>query len=97
MYDLECPYCNAENEVCHDDGQGYSEDERHEMQCHACEKNFVFTTTIHFSYYPKKADCLNGEPHDLEKSNISIFPDAVRCKNCDYENRGKYVPPERVL
>ena len=59
-FDLECPYCEAGNEVCHDDGQGYAEDENHEMACNSCEKNFTFQTTISFNYAPRKADCLNG-------------------------------------
>jgi hypothetical protein len=31
MNDIECPYCDAENEVCHDDGYGYEEGKAHEM------------------------------------------------------------------
>ena len=96
MADLECPYCDAENDVCHDDGAGYSEDERHEMECHACGKSFVFNTYISFSYQPKKADCLNGTPHRLEKvvhGSYGSWPDWVRCKDCDYEHRGEYRPP----
>jgi hypothetical protein len=61
--DLECPYCGESNEVCHDDGFGYSEDEAHEMECESCGKNFVFYTSISFSYSPQKADCLNGAAH----------------------------------
>ena len=36
MNDLECPYCDAPNEVCHDDGQGYDEGKAHEMTCADC-------------------------------------------------------------
>ena len=31
MSDMQCPYCGADQEVCHDDGAGYSEDERHAL------------------------------------------------------------------
>lgn len=65
MNDIECPYCGHSQEVCHDDGQGYSEDEIHQMECSKCEKNFTFTTVISFDYYPKKADCLNGKEHNF--------------------------------
>ena len=63
--DLECPYCGEGQEVCHDDGAGYAEDESHEMQCSDCDKYFTFQTHISFSYFPEKADCLNDAPHNL--------------------------------
>ena len=65
--DLQCPYCEEWNEVCHDDGDSFEEDKKHEMQCHSCEKNFVFQTRISFDYYPDKADCLNGAPHQFRE------------------------------
>lgn len=93
MSDLECPYCGAENEVCHDDGIGYSEDEAHEMECGTCEKNFVFYATIHFHYSPRKADCLNGSPHQLREWR-KIYTEANGyeihrrcCNDCQYEER----------
>jgi hypothetical protein len=85
MNDIKCPYCGEEQEVCHDDGFGYEEDRRHEMQCHKCEKYFVFTTHISFYYFPEKADCLNGDPHDLKET--STYPrrhTKMACKNCDH-------------
>lgn len=96
MNDIECPYCEHTQEVCHDDGVGYEEDRMHEMQCEECEKYFTFTTYIHYSYTPYKADCLNGSPHRLKKMNIypQYWPDAVRCEDCDYEKRGDYKPLE---
>jgi len=63
MYDIECPYCGKEQDICHDDGHGYEEGVRHEEECEECEKTFIFLTTISFDYEPYKADCLNGEPH----------------------------------
>ena len=62
MNDLNCPYCDAELDVCHDD-VGYEENTLHEMECPKCEKNFVFETTSTFSYSPEKADCLNDGNH----------------------------------
>ena len=97
MDDLNCPYCNAGQDVCHDDGFGYEEGVRHEMQCSECEKYFVFNTSIIFLYEPERADCLNGKPHEMEKvrsSALDIWPDWKRCKHCDYEERGRYVEPE---
>lgn len=79
MNDIACPYCGQGQEVCHDDGQGYSEDEIHKMECSKCEKTFTFTTVISFDYYPKKADCLNGSDHNfvLQKAHPEFACDLV--------------------
>lgn len=84
MADVECPYCNAELEICHDDGFGYTEDVAHEMRCWKCDKNFVFRTSISFYYHPSKADCLNGEPHDLIVSDQTSYR-REHCRDCDYD------------
>lgn len=88
MSDMQCPYCGADQEVCHDDGQGYSEDARHEHECSECEKTFVYTTTISFHYRPKKADCLNEAPHTLKMSRT--WPkeySRMKCEHCDFERQ----------
>ena len=85
MHDIECPYCEAGLEVCHDDGQGYDEDRAHEMQCSACEKHFVFYTSISFHYRPSKADCLNGSPHkfaDWRKLWLNAKFEEVQSRQC---------------
>jgi len=64
MKDIECPYCGEEQDIDHDDGKGYGESERHQQQCSKCEKTFIFTTYISFSYTPYKAECLNGGDHE---------------------------------
>lgn len=84
--DLECPYCGAELDVCHDDEQGYAEGVLHEMQCDECEKNFVFETSISFYYEPEKADCLNGSPHRYTITNtMPVEFSKMRCKMCSDE------------
>ncbi len=95
--DIQCPYCHADLEVCHDDGFGYEEDVRHEMQCGYCEKHFTFTTTISFSYHPEPAPCLNGAPHELKPviSYPQVWPDWKRCVHCEHEVRGTYKEPPR--
>lgn len=88
MSDMECPYCGAGQEVCHDDGHGYTEGVRHEHTCSECEKTFVFQTHISFDYEPSKADCLNGADHELQfrKSWPSEYS-RMGCKHCDFERR----------
>jgi hypothetical protein len=85
MSDTNCPYCGAEIEINHDDGYGYEEDLRHEQECHACEKMFVFTTYTLFNYTTFKADCLNGSDHKLRPS--ITYPrqyTRMECVHCDY-------------
>lgn len=85
MSDMKCPYCDAGNKVCHDDGFGYQEDRAHEYECRYCGKMFVFYTTISFSYSPQKADCLNDGKHDLRF--WSSYPrqfSRMSCRTCDY-------------
>lgn len=93
MSDTNCPYCQAEIEIDHDDGCGYEEDVRHEQECPSCEKTFVFITSISFYYETSQADCLNGEDHELYpvEAYPRHWPDWVRCKHCSYEKRGKYM------
>lgn len=86
MADMQCPYCGADQEVCHDDGAGYSEDERHEHTCSECGKAFVFNTYISLSYTAHQADCLNGAEHAL--SFRKSWPEKysrMGCRDCDFE------------
>jgi len=86
MHEVECPYCEKEIEICHDDGFGYEEDQKHEYQCPECEKNFVFWTTISISNSAEKADCLNDGFHNYEKTKT--YPPEfakMRCIMCGHE------------
>ncbi len=98
--DLDCPYCGAGNDVCHDDGLGYEEDKPHEMECGECGKNFVFYTATMFHYRPRKADCLNGDSHPFMPWVRLWDHDGKRieqrgCKDCgEYERRTIDIPKE---
>ncbi len=96
MTDIKCPYCGEDQEINHDDGYGYSEDCKHEQQCSDCDKNFTYTTSISYYYEAEQADCLNGQPHNMEKvvHSQNIWPDWVRCKDCDHEVRGQFKEPK---
>jgi len=98
MNDIKCPYCGCYQEVNHDDGQGYEEDVAHEHWCSDCEKNFVFFTSIMFYYDPRKADCLNGSNHRLEKSRT--YParyTKMRCRDCDFSRNPTEEEMEDIL
>lgn len=88
MSDMNCPYCGAGNDVCHDDGHGYAEDVPHEHQCHECDKRFVFFTTISFYYEPCSADCLNTGSHIWEPSfTVPIEYTKGVCATCGAERK----------
>lgn len=95
MKDTNCPYCNAEIDINHDDGAGYAEDEVHQQECQECLKTFVFTTSISFSYQPEKADCLNeGGTHLYKPSRTApVCFTEMECRVCD--DRRPLTEPER--
>ncbi len=78
-YDVECPYCGKGQEINHDDGYGYEENDIHEQECPACEQTFIYTTSISFYYKPEKAACKNGGDHDYQKT-MTFPPEAARMK-----------------
>jgi hypothetical protein len=78
--DIECPYCEKELDICHDDGFGYEEGVKHRQECPHCEKSFVFETSISFYYEPEKADCLNDDKHDYKMT--TVFPKEFTQMEC---------------
>jgi Zn finger protein HypA/HybF involved in hydrogenase expression len=86
MTDINCPYCDAELNINHDDGFGCNEDEIYQQECSNCEKTFCYTTKITFNYFPFKADCLNGENHKYEKTHTCpVEYTKLRCSVCGDE------------
>lgn len=94
--DLYCPYCDAALNINHDDGFGYEEDIKHEMECEKCNKSFVFTTAIIFNYEAEKADCLNDGLHDYQLSHTSpkAFSKMI-CSMCD--DQRELTEDERII
>jgi len=94
MYsDVDCPYCGKGQEINHDDGYGYEEDQIYEQECRHCEKTFAFTTAISLNHEATKAECLNGGEHQWEEMVIypKCWPDAKRCVACGKVERGRFV------
>ena len=86
--DIECPYCGAEQDICHEGGIGYAEGVRHEQECSDCKKTFTFTTSTSYYYEAEKADCLNGGPHKLEMSHTNPRKySEMCCADCDYQRK----------
>ena len=83
-----CPYCNAEIEIDHDDGYGYEEDNIHEQSCSNCDKTFTFTTSVIYYYELNKCPCKNGGDHDLKQMHgapRAFFVGREKCIHCDEE------------
>ena len=86
MKDIECPYCDFLQDINHDDGYGYQEDETYMQECPDCGKTFAFTTSISFYYDVEKADCQNGSDHNYEPT--FTYPKEytrMQCTMCDAE------------
>jgi len=98
MSDVKCPYCGEEQEINHDDGYGYTEDETFEQECVECEKTFVFTTSISFHYEAAKADCLNGAEHKYKPTHT--YPKKytrMRCVDCGHERNPTNTEMQDIL
>lgn len=93
--DTNCPYCNAEVDICHDDGYGYEEDKTHSQECGSCGKTFTYMTSISFNYDCEKADCLNDGEHTWKPTTtVPKFFTVMECTQC-HEKR-KPTDEERV-
>lgn len=87
LYPDRCPYCEKAVEICHDDGYGYEEGEKHQQECEHCGKTFIYTTCIDINHDLEKADCLNGEAlHQYQRT--ATYPEQfarMRCAVCGEE------------
>jgi len=93
MYDEECPYCQHEVEIDHDDGYGYDEGETYHQECFYCNKTFIYTTEISFDHYLKKADCLNeGRVHDYKETHT--YPKVCATMQCTMCGDKQPLPTE---
>lgn len=92
MDDVNCPYCDHAQDIDHDDGYGYDESSTHEQACEGCDKLFAYTTSVHYYYSAKKADCLNGGQHKLRPRVISPKPKNTPqvCVDCGYTEQAEW-------
>lgn len=85
MSDIKCPKCGDEQEVNHDDGYGYEEDETYEQECVSCGYEIKFTTAICYVY---EVFCADKRDHVLFRP-LDNKPDFWLCENCDYSELQK--------
>lgn len=88
MSDVKCPYCGTEQEVNHDDGYGYAEDEDYEQACTDCGKDFKFTTSVSI-IYSYTVHCQDGD-HDMKPFG-NEWPDMYECSKCDFFEKRKAI------
>ena len=87
--ELQCPECEAMNEVPDD---CYEPNQHYECECEKCDKVFGFTLEYYPSYTEYKTPCANEEPHKWKL--VSIIPrrehddEEFRCEYCD-DRRGR--------
>lgn len=97
MKDVQCPYCNADIEINHDN-LGYEEDCLHQQECWRCYKTFTYSISISYSYEAFKTDCLNGAPHDW-KPTETIPREFVRmrCSTCEEERKPTEEEKKQIM
>lgn len=78
MSDVICPYCQAEQEINHDDGYGFDEGQQHEQDCVHCNKPFTFTTSISYHY---RVQCQPGDHVFVPLAED--YPGIYECSRCD--------------
>jgi len=86
MEEVKCPYCGFEQEIDHQDGYGFEEDETYSQECCYCGMTFAYKTIINFDYEVKKCDCLNRGEHKwvLQTTYPKCFS-KMQCSECGEE------------
>ncbi len=95
--DVECPYCGADNEICHDDGYGYDEGVLYHQQCSKCDRTFAYETSIEISHEAFAAPCIDDGNHKWEETHtIPRCFRKLRCLDCGEEKEIEGIQAERV-
>ena len=89
MSAVECPYCEAEFEVCQDEGFACKDSEDYDLACIYCEKTFIITPCVSYSFDARKANCKNGEAEHKIKDKIGhpreFYIGMKYCTDCGEE------------
>ena len=84
MSDLTCPYCGNEQDIDISYDYGSEEGIAYEITCDACDKDFVFYTTITYSYQSHAAECLNTGVHNYQSTiTYPVEYTTMQCVDCD--------------
>lgn len=89
MSEFNCPYCNQEGEPDYDDSDFFTDGGEIEYECGACERKFLVTTSVSYSYdvectehdwgtYQRWADFDGTHEEHFKKMEQHAW-----CKNCN--------------
>lgn len=93
MDTVECPYCEGDVEICHDDGAYYNDGESNPIECEHCEKKFMVNQEISWIFTGEKAECLNTGEHDWKKRySEKYYPNLARYEECRDCNEQRTLP-----
>ena len=73
MIDTNCPYCDADIKINHDDGYGYTESNTHQQRCYVCEKTFAML----------QCAAKENQMTDLERVTRLADDTLIRTNDCD--------------
>ena len=95
--DVKCPYCGADNEICHDDGYGYDECELHRQECDDCGKTYVYETSVFVYHKAFAAPCIDGDAEHDWKETLTFprFLRKLRCSVCGEYKEIEGIEEER--
>lgn len=89
MLHVDCPYCGLVQEVIQDDGHGCEDGALYEEVCDSCEKSFAIYPHISYHFTSRKADCMNGAPHDW-KTHEHIYHNDLKYRSCADCGKSEY-------
>jgi len=91
---VECPYCEKEQTIDHDDGYGFQENETYTQECSDCAKTFTYTTSITYDHEAEKAPCQNGTDHKWAYTRT--IPRIMTRQRCAWCGAEKELSPEEL-
>lgn len=104
MFDVECPYCGHQFDVCTDDGAHCDQDTYESENCPECENTMMVETSWYPSRESFKAQCLNKDNPDMDDHDFKewvdaeyttngkcIFHSARKCNSCSMVVRNKKI------
>lgn len=96
MDTVECPYCEKDVSICHDDGAYYNDDETEEIECDHCEKKFLVRSSMSWDFCGEKAECLNdGNHHWKKRYSKKVYPQYSRMEECSECGEHRTLPEDK--
>ena len=75
--ELVCPYCGNQFQDCFELPECCDD-----VECGECGKHFTYETYVTRTFTSKKADCLNGSPHEWREPRVYDKYTVKYCRAC---------------